>query len=522
LSSPKTYRIGTRGSLLALTQCGQIKDQLEALTQDRFELVVIKTQGDLVTNAPLWQLDGKDFFTKELDAALLAGEIDLVVHSYKDLGSERPSEINLAAITKRTFAHDILLIKKSTVEKLCAQKLEQFTIGTSSPRRMANLKEKFKDFLPFGSKLTIDTKVLRGNVNTRIEKLNHDEFDAIVLALPGIERLAQTASSAEILTKLCRDLTFMVLPQSEFPSAASQGALGIECLKDRNDRGELLQKLALLNDQTTIDEVVRERKAFKAYGGGCHLAVGINVKKVQDYFIHHHSGQLDARVEKHFVERSDLTPLKEKMQLFIGLPKHHDGLLKKSSTAINCDLKHKNLFISSKHVIDQNKNVLSQAQSLWSSGIANFKELARLGFFINGCADSLGLTEVTPFLKSRAIQILLGETTPRLFNLTAVAADATQIDGIWVEAIQAYERHIDEQWLQNENNHSTLLNFDVFYWSSFYQYQVYSQHFPLLKNKRHACGLGKTYRQFCDHNISVTPFYHYLDCQKWCDQKLSH
>ena len=115
MSSPKTYRIGTRGSLLALTQCGQIKDQLEALTQDRFELVVIKTQGDLVTNAPLWQLDGKDFFTKELDAALLAGEIDLVVHSYKDLGSERPSEINLAAITKRTFAHDILLIKKSTV-----------------------------------------------------------------------------------------------------------------------------------------------------------------------------------------------------------------------------------------------------------------------------------------------------------------------------------------------------------------------------------------------------------------------
>ena len=139
----KIYKIGTRGSLLALTQCNQIKDQLEILTGDKFELEVIKTQGDLITNAPLWQLDGKDFFTKELDEALLSGKVDLVVHSYKDLGSVRPEGIQLAAVTKRTFAQDILLIKKQTIPLI--ERKSEFVVGTSSPRRMVNLERSLSD-----------------------------------------------------------------------------------------------------------------------------------------------------------------------------------------------------------------------------------------------------------------------------------------------------------------------------------------------------------------------------------------
>lgn len=112
---PTHYKIGTRGSLLALTQCGQVKDELERLTGDTFELVPIKTQGDIQTSKPLWQMEGNNFFTRELDEALLTDQVDLVVHSYKDLGSLRPEGISLAAVTKRTFAHDILLIKNETI-----------------------------------------------------------------------------------------------------------------------------------------------------------------------------------------------------------------------------------------------------------------------------------------------------------------------------------------------------------------------------------------------------------------------
>src|SRR5690606_15792212 len=97
----KKFIIGTRGSLLAVTQCTLIKELLEQRTQKQFELKTMKTQGDQITDKPLWQLEGKDFFTKELDAALLTDEVDLVIHSYKDLGSERPEGITLGAITKR-------------------------------------------------------------------------------------------------------------------------------------------------------------------------------------------------------------------------------------------------------------------------------------------------------------------------------------------------------------------------------------------------------------------------------------
>ena len=237
------YKIGTRGSLLALTQCNQVKDELERLTGDKFELEVIKTQGDLITNAPLWQLDGKDFFTKELDDALLSGRVDLVVHSYKDLGSVRPEGITLAAVTKRTYANDILLIKNSTIAGLKEKK--ELIVGTSSPRRMVNLENHLAGFLPLGSHLKVTPKVLRGNVNTRIEKLRNDEYDAIVLALPGIERLALTESSRTELTRLLNGMNFMILPESAFPSSAAQGALGIECAKTRSDNGELFKKLKI-------------------------------------------------------------------------------------------------------------------------------------------------------------------------------------------------------------------------------------------------------------------------------------
>src|SRR5690606_22790385 len=124
---------------------------LEALSGDKFELVLIKTQGDQITNKPLWQLEGKDFFTKELDEALLSEQVDLVIHSYKDLGSERPEGIRLAAVTERRFAHDILLVRKDVVEKL-EHWQGDFIVGTSSPRRIANLTRKLAAFIPYSDK----------------------------------------------------------------------------------------------------------------------------------------------------------------------------------------------------------------------------------------------------------------------------------------------------------------------------------------------------------------------------------
>lgn len=499
--SKAKYIIGTRGSLLALTQCNQVKDELERLTGDQFELDIIKTQGDMITNAPLWQLDGKDFFTKELDEALLTGRVDLVVHSYKDLGSERPEGIALAAVTKRTYAHDILLIKKTTVPAL--KNKTEFIVGTSSPRRIVNVEKNLAEFLPQGSHLKVTAKMLRGNVNTRIEKLKNDEFDAIILALPGIERLALTESSRIQLQALLEGMTFMILPQSIFPSSAAQGALGIECLKNRKDNGELWNKLKLMEDKITVEEVSRERKAFNEYGGGCHLAVGINVKNIDGYFLHNHRGVLnDEPVQFTRLEGRELPEFFVKPKVFNGL-QSDDQLVVKS--LLEADLKnHKHLYVTSKHCL----HALKEApESLWAAGIKSMKDLAARGFWVNGTADSLGDDELKKLRAGKAISLMV-DTKAELAVLTNDLGTTTV-----GKVIPCYTRRLEEKTSPEFDDKINAT--EVFYWTSFFQYQAYVAKYPQILKKIHVCGLGKTYQHFKEKNINVLPLSSMEEFKKW-------
>ena len=174
---------------MALTQSRQVKEELERLTGDLFEMQVFKTQGDQQVEKPLWQMEGRDFFTKELDQALTSGAVDLVVHSYKDLSSTRPDKIALAAVGKRHYPQDILLIKKETIKALANK--ERLMVGTSAPRRTVNIKRYLPAFIPHGDQLALEIKTLRGNIDSRIRKLKGDDYDAIVLSLAGLERLAR-------------------------------------------------------------------------------------------------------------------------------------------------------------------------------------------------------------------------------------------------------------------------------------------------------------------------------------------
>lgn len=507
---PTHYKIGTRGSLLALTQCGQVKAELERLTGDTFELVVIKTQGDLIQNAPLWQLDGKDFFTKELDEALLSGAVDLVVHSYKDLGSIRPEGIELAAITKRYYAHDILLIKNETIPTI--KNRTDFIVGTSSPRRIVNIEKHLADFLPKGKNISVKTKVLRGNVNTRIQKLRDNEFDAIVLALPGIERLAHTPSSKEELKKLLEGINFMVLPQSIFPSAASQGALGIECAKDRSDGGILLSKLKLLEDQTTKEEVQRERKAFNEYGGGCHLAVGVNVRKLTldkaEYYLHNHKGKLEqdkSVVDVFFLEGRELPSFFVPPVVFNGHPTN-DELIFKKNIPLTLD-NHLHLYVTSKYCLDAVSK--TQPKSLWAAGTKTMKDLASLGFWVNATADALGDEEIEKLRQSHAINLMINQNAP----LIILSNDEAKTSIKNSQVLACYKREINPQ-VSNQFREN-ILKTEVFYWSSFFQYQNYLKHFPEIENKFHACGVGKTLMHFKEKNIPVLPMAGMEEFKSW-------
>jgi len=504
----KKYIIGTRGSLLALTQCGQIKEELERVTGDEFELKVIKTQGDQIVDKPLWQLEGKDFFTKELDAELLEKKIDLVVHSYKDLGSDRPEGIELAAITKRDYAQDILLIKKDKISKL--NEMNELIVGTSSPRRIVNIESQLSKFIPNGKNITVKTKMLRGNVNTRIGKLVEDQYDAIVLAFPGIERLAITQKSRVELEALLKDLTFMVMPQSVFPSAASQGALGIECLSQRDDNGELLEKLRRVQDKDTVSEVSRERQAFAGYGGGCHLAVGINVMKAGDYYLHVHKGQVDDKeITETHLEGSFPNP-NSKNKAFIGLPAHKlkdepftpCWMLEKTSQELEA-LPQGDTLVSSSYGIE---NISKASGAVYTAGTKTWMALAEKGHWVNASCDSLGEGYLENIRKSKTLEIMLG--SDRSLNILT-NEDSTSPYGT---VIGVYKK--DVIGLTNEQR-DALIACDVLYWTSFSQYKAYIEQYPEMAEKFHCCGLGKTFESFKAAQVKVRPFSSITEFKKW-------
>lgn len=499
-----TYKIGTRGSLLAVTQSTLMKNELERLSGDKFELVLIKTQGDEVTNKPLWQLEGKDFFTKELDEALLSGAVDCVIHSYKDLGSVRPEGIKLAAVTERRFAQDILLIPQTIVNQLMTWSGE-FVVGTSSPRRIANLTHSLSDFLPNGENLKLRCDTLRGNVNSRIRKLKEGNYHAITLALAGIERLAFTEKSAKELAELLDGLNYLILPQSVLPSAASQGALGIETLAQRSDDGKLLSILDKLTHGVTLEEVQRERKTFQDYGGGCHLAVGIHVKKIGSMFLHVEAGEVDGkRVEKKHLEGVSYPKVPSNKKLFVGLPSGraphtlYDELLKKVPEAIKTDLTRRHVFVTSRYCLPTLKASLgSSPQGVWAAGTKTAKELVKAGVWVNGTSDSLGTEDLKMIKSSKALAMIHHDLASDWVVLSH--NNATSDIGHVVGTYARVENHADPHYVES------LKQVAAAYWTSYPQYVSYTQAFPFMKNIHHFCGLGKTWQEFNKNNVTVFP-----------------
>jgi hydroxymethylbilane synthase len=246
--SKRNIVIATRGSMLALWQAEWIKSQLKELDSDlAIELKKIKTTGDKILDVPLAQVGGKGLFVKEIEEALLDRSADLAVHSMKDVPTELPEGLHLSAITKREDARDALIAREgiSSIKDLP----QGAHVGTSSLRRICQLMSVRPDL-----KIT----QLRGNVDTRIRKLDEGQFDAIILATAGVKRLGYTERITE---KIPIDIS---LP------AIAQGAVGIECRVDDEFTNELVKKL---NHPDTSVCVTAERAFLTKLEGGCQVPI---------------------------------------------------------------------------------------------------------------------------------------------------------------------------------------------------------------------------------------------------------
>ncbi len=255
---PKSIRIGTRGSKLALWQANYTKDLLKDAGYDA-ELIIIKTKGDQIQHLSFDKIEGKGFFTKEIEQALIDEEIDVAVHSCKDLPTALPPNLKIAAYSKRANPADILLVRRASMDKLQPFDLKTAAVvGTSSSRRKAQL-------LSFRPDVVL--KDIRGNVPTRIQKLRNGDFDAIVLAAAGIERLA-----LDIV-----DLHSVELKPWQFIAAPAQGVLAYEIRKGDEEMERILR--ATVHSKEDAEIVGIERSLLNAFDGGCHIPLGIYAKK---------------------------------------------------------------------------------------------------------------------------------------------------------------------------------------------------------------------------------------------------
>lgn len=254
MTLPAPLRLGTRGSDLALWQARHVAGLLSDRLGLESTIEIVKTRGDRIQDVAFRKMEGKGFFTKELQEALVAGEVDLVVHSLKDLPTEEPKGLGIIAIPERANAADLLLARRDLLLRDHADPLglpNGAVLGTSSLRRASQA---------LALSPAIAVRALRGNVPTRIRKLREGEYDAILLAAAGVRRLGLEIDDLE-----CVELT----PEVMLP-APGQGALAIET---RND-DQATQTLSALHDPAVARCVGAERRLLELLGGGCHLPLG--------------------------------------------------------------------------------------------------------------------------------------------------------------------------------------------------------------------------------------------------------
>jgi hydroxymethylbilane synthase len=261
-SSARTIRIGSRKSQLALVQTYWVQAELQKSFPDiAFEVHTMSTQGDKILDVALAKIGDKGLFTKELELGMINKEIDFAVHSLKDLPTNLPAGLTLAAITERENPADAVVLhekyKGETLETLPAGAV----IGTSSLRRLAQLRHKFPHFT---------FKDVRGNLITRMDKLDAGEYDALILAVAGLERLEMS------------DRIHQILKPEVSLHAVGQGALGIEC---RADDEEVIALLKAIEHTQTRDRCLAERSFLRVLEGGCQVPIGVNTEITGDQLI---------------------------------------------------------------------------------------------------------------------------------------------------------------------------------------------------------------------------------------------
>jgi hydroxymethylbilane synthase len=458
------------------------------------ELVGIDTRGDRVLDVPLSSIEGKEFFTAEIDATLREGRVDFTVHSLKDLSLERPADLVLAAVPRRANPRDIAIFAADVPQRLAAG--EGLRIGTSSPRRAQLLPPFLSRALPFASRNRIELVNLRGNVDSRLRRLreargSERQLDGIVLALAGLSRLYADTITArqgrQLLGELLAGLPYMVMPLTDVPGAPGQGALAVEC-RAADDRTRRL--LAVLEDPATRGAIAVERQLLATHGGGCHQRFGATLQ-----WLNNDLGGLltiggcDARGvnidERRWLPQTALPELPREVRAWdgsaVGRPAT-SPLMDASQLAASLDAPA--VFLAHWRALPAGGAAALQGRQVWTSGSVSWFELAAQGVWISGCGEGLGAQAATALLAEPVLRL----PPPAQWQvLTHRGAEDSWSGGAWhgVRAIGTYA--VAEGALPDA---APLAAATHVYWHSVAQFE--RGRLTVSPDAHHACGAGKT------------------------------
>ncbi|MDP7093624.1 MAG: hydroxymethylbilane synthase [Gammaproteobacteria bacterium] len=507
MSKRMNLRLGTRPSLLAIAQSRLVARALERRYPELgVELVNVCTRGDRDRHTPLTRVNDPGFFAAELDEALRGGDVDFCVHSYKDLGPDRPADIALAAIPPRENPRDAVLFSADVRDKL--ERGETVRIGSSSLRRQINI----GDFLPRalpndGKSVAIEFHALRGPVHERLARIDagNEGLDGVVLALAGLARLWQDADGHAAIAPLLADAMWMVLPLSECPTAAGQGALAVECRADDERTRQLLGKL---HDPGSAALVAAEVDTIERHAKGIETGVGSTSSFLPALglvtLLRGRASPEDGRLIAVAESSAHAQPGTGSVKAWSDDDWRRYTQRRKLSTVLP---ETGAVFAAHWHALDSRK--LNPDVRCWTSGVASWLQMARQGLWVEGCADNLGFESIKATLSCPVLAL------PELNEWTALThADA--IDG-WQgsgtrNALATYESVIDS--IVSDELDEQLVNCTHFYWSSVRQYQSLKPCLP--ETAHHACGPGKTLTALREAGLdNVQAFASRKEWQQW-------
>ena len=497
----KTVNIISRSSTLAKIQA-QIVGSAISQKHPKISLNYIstKTSGDVNQNLDISKSTTMGVFTSDISDQVVNEEDSIAVHSWKDFPIEDNKKTNIYGTLKRADMRDMLFL---TTELKNLKYIDELIIMTSSPRRRYALETNLADLIPtsFSKIKFID---IRGNIDTRLKKFMTGEAHGIVVAKAAIDRILEyekinNISTSPIQTCL-KASQWMVLPLSLFPSAPAQGAIGIEVA---NNNHSIIDLVKSINEKETFDNVVNERKIMSKYGGGCSQKIGVSIWGKNNLKIKSINGLTEnGEVLKDFTtinsrlseQGSSKTTIRSNA---FPVAKSEKNIFSRKFLDKNTQIgkiKNSIIYITRKTVL-KNKPPFAHSCILITSGIKTWRESVKEGYWINGSTDSMGQSELDQ------LKLITKRRDVIKLSFKENSSDKT-------DTIDLYE-------LLDPKFPTDFEKREEYFWMSSFAFSVALERYPAIIKKRHASGMGNTYKKIkklIGQNHDITP---YLSYEHW-------